>query len=226
MKRAFTQPTDRAIAFSGLEKRLAYAFNSDAHYGIIDRFLHRGLLWMRKTNLTLTRTIPDGHVSQKDITPSWSWLAFEGNIEPMSISFESVAWSKNLHFRNDKELRCVVREFQDCDMVCEGDEYLLASNGGSDARSDSENAIDNNPYKPPPHRSWLRFDVGASDIGLLRCVVVGREMDSYGGEFGKNCYVIILKQSECEDVFVRVGAGCIHSRYISWDEPFTLASMV
>ncbi|EHK99324.1 hypothetical protein M7I_4789 [Glarea lozoyensis 74030] len=164
MKRAFTQPSDRAIAYAGLEKRLAKAFTSASHYGIIDRFLHRGLLWLRKTDRTLTRTIPGYGVFQQNITLSWSWLAYEGDIEPLSIGFESVAWSKSLHFQNGKGLH------NDCN-----EEESEGSNG---TESDSE-VSDDDSYKPAPHRSWLRFDVDASDIGLLKCVVVGRKVDSH-----------------------------------------------
>ncbi|EPE36489.1 hypothetical protein GLAREA_08652 [Glarea lozoyensis ATCC 20868] len=222
MKRAFTQPSDRAIAYAGLEKRLAKAFTSASHYGIIDRFLHRGLLWLRKTDRTLTRTIPGYGVFQQNITLSWSWLAYEGDIEPLSIGFESVAWSKSLHFQNGKGLQCVVREFENCDIVREGDEYAVFSNdcneeeseGSNGTESDSE-VSDDDSYKPAPHRSWLRFDVDASDIGLLKCVVVGRKVDSHMSGFQEDCYIIVLKRNGCDRMFAKANPNPPNMKFTS-----------
>jgi hypothetical protein len=41
MQLNLTQATDRAIAFSGLEKRLADVLYTKVRYGIIQQFLHR-----------------------------------------------------------------------------------------------------------------------------------------------------------------------------------------
>jgi hypothetical protein len=235
MQRAFTQPTDRAIAFAGLEKRLARAFSSDAHYGIIGKFLHRNLLWLRKANTTLTRTRPGPRDSQKEITPSWSWLAYEGRIDFMPIGLESVAWSEDLRFRNGKELECRVREFKDCHIVREGDECVLLGTGCSDegrehsndARSDSDSVEDEDSFEPPKKRSWLRFDVDASDLEGLKCVVVGRQFGYYSNQYEQDCYIIIVKSSSCGcGMFERVGVGSVISRLISLDEPGVRASIV
>jgi hypothetical protein len=237
MQRAFTQPTDRAIAFAGLEKRLAKAFSTDAHYGITGKFLHRNLLWLRKANTTLTWTRPEPHDSQ-EITPSWSWMAYEGSIGSMSINFESVAWSEALRFRNSKELECRVREFKDCNMVREGDEFVLLGTGGSDegsegsegsndARSDGDSVEDGDSYEPPKPRSWLRFDVDAPDLESLKCVAIGREFGYYSNQYEKDCYVIIVKSSGSGGgMFERAGVGSVESRFISLDEPGIRASIV
>jgi hypothetical protein len=235
MQRAFTQPTDRAIAFAGLEKRLAKAFYCDAHYGIIGKFLHRNLLWLRKANTTLIRTRPGPRDSQKEITPSWSWMAYEGSMGPMSVGYEVVAWSESLRFRNRKEIECRVRDFKDCTMVREGDEFVLlgtgcsdeGSEGNNDARSDGDSVEDGDTYEPPKPRSWLRFDADASDLEGLKGVVIGTELGYYSNQYEQACYVIIVKASGYgSGIFERVGVGSVRSGLISLDEPGIRASIV
>ena len=233
MKRAFTQPTDRAIAFTGLEKRLAKAFYSDVHYGIMGKFLHRNLLWLRTADTTLTKTHPGPHDSQTERTPSWSWMAYEGSMEFMSIRFENVAWSNALKFRNTKELECHVREIKDYSIMRKGDEYVLVStqgnNGSSEASSNarSSGVEDLDLYESRTPRSWLRFDVDTSDVKSLKCVVVGRQFGYYSNEYQQDCYILVVKPSNhSSKMFERVGAGSLESKFISFGELDIRASVI
>jgi hypothetical protein len=166
-------------------------------------------------------------------------MGYEGSIKFMLIDFESVAWSDVVQFRNSKELECRVREFRDCNMVREGDEFVLlgvgssdersdeSSEGSNDARSDDESVEDVDSVKLPKTRSWLRFDVDASNFGSIKCVIIGRNFGYYSNQYEKDCYVIIVKSSSSGDgIFDRVGVGSIDSRFISLDEPGIRASIV
>jgi hypothetical protein len=44
LKRGLTEETDRVVATSGLEARIAGALKYQSRYGIFERYLHRNLL--------------------------------------------------------------------------------------------------------------------------------------------------------------------------------------
>ncbi|KAH8820660.1 heterokaryon incompatibility protein-domain-containing protein [Xylogone sp. PMI_703] len=231
MQRAFTHPADRAIAFAGLQQRLAKAFYTNAHYGIVEKFLHRNLLWLRKANTILTRTLPGPHELQKEKTPSWSWMAYEGSIDSMSIAFECVAWSDAVRFQNSRELECRVREFKNCTMERDNDEFVLLGTGddsGDDNDSTSERGSieSGSSYEPPKPRSWLRFDVDVFDLESLKCVVLGREIDYYRNQYEQGCYILIVRPSGSGGMCERVGVGSVRSVFISVDEPGLRASII
>src|SRR6186713_1704067 len=125
MQRAFTQPTDRSIAFAGLEKRLASEFRAEAHFGIISTFLHRNLLWLRSEHGSLTRTCPGRGGTQKETAPSWSWAGYEGCIDFLEVEFEQVYWSEMVRFQARNKLECRVRHFRGCEIIHEGDGFVL-----------------------------------------------------------------------------------------------------
>jgi hypothetical protein len=100
-----TESTDRSTAISGLEKRFARAFESDGDYGILQCYLHRCLLWQRSGDEKMKRiSYPTNRTP-----PSWSWMAYEGEISYMDIPFYQVEWSNAVHCR--LELKAVARKF-------------------------------------------------------------------------------------------------------------------
>jgi hypothetical protein len=126
---AFTHPTDCAIAFTSLEKRLATAFYTDACYSIIRKFLHRSLLWLQAVDASLARTRLGLDETQKETVPSWSWMGYEGCIDFLLVDFKRVAWSEAVQFLTGNELECRVREFRGCGIVRKGDRFALFDNG-------------------------------------------------------------------------------------------------
>jgi hypothetical protein len=242
---ALTQPTDRAIAFTGLEERLATAFDTDARYGIIRKFLHRSLLWLRAADASLARTSPDQDETQKETVPSWSWMGYEGRIDFLRVDFERVAWSEAVRFPTGNELECRVREFRGCGMVREGDRFALFDDGrggesddqsgsgesgdqgsenGSAVMSGDESAEYGIPVERVKARGWLRFDVDAFDIETLKCVIIGRKL--WGDKrYDKECYVIAVKSSGNE-LFERVGVGSVDRRHIFLGGPGLKARIV
>ncbi|KAF9887083.1 hypothetical protein FE257_010577 [Aspergillus nanangensis] len=210
MQREFTQPADRAFALAGLETRLAEAFYTDVHYGIVGKFLHRNLLWLRRRETVLTRTYLHPDDSHKELAPSWSWMGFEGSIDFVSVGFETVTWSEAVRFHNRRELRCRVREFHDYRLERRGDEFVLLDVGSGDEESAEER--DSIDCSSPP--SWLRFDAETWGVEYLKCVVVGRQTGYNSDQYESDCYVLIVKPNGGDGMFDRVGAGSIDSKYI------------
>ncbi|KAE9370986.1 hypothetical protein N431DRAFT_18330 [Stipitochalara longipes BDJ] len=76
--------TDRPRAIVGLEKRLMTALQSAGGYGIFQPNFHRGLLWHRQRSQVALKRIK---FEPQDRVPSWSWLAFDGQIRYMYVPF-------------------------------------------------------------------------------------------------------------------------------------------
>ncbi|KAH6714513.1 hypothetical protein BKA61DRAFT_360698 [Leptodontidium sp. MPI-SDFR-AT-0119] len=101
-KRGLSEPTDRAIALSGLAARIAEALGCPEKYGVFGLYLHRSLLWQR---YDLQCTMERIDYKSRDV-PSWSWMAYNGGIDFMNPDFGKMKVFKNLHFdfkhKNDK----------------------------------------------------------------------------------------------------------------------------
>ncbi|KAH8727377.1 heterokaryon incompatibility protein-domain-containing protein, partial [Phaeosphaeriaceae sp. PMI808] len=78
-KRLLTEGTDRAVAISGLQDRIAGALNCETRYGVFQRYLHRNLLWHACDNRLERIEYPKPEV------PSWSWMAYTGGVKFMKI---------------------------------------------------------------------------------------------------------------------------------------------
>ncbi|KAF2678911.1 HET-domain-containing protein [Lentithecium fluviatile CBS 122367] len=88
-RRGLTEKTDRCVAISGLEDRIARARKCQTRYGVFQPYLHRNLLWQRSGEERMKRI---GYKTQ--VVPSWSWMAYDGSIRFMDIPFEEVDWMK------------------------------------------------------------------------------------------------------------------------------------
>ncbi|KAK4235827.1 heterokaryon incompatibility protein-domain-containing protein [Achaetomium macrosporum] len=85
---ALTEPTDRPLAIAGLESRLARTLKTSAVHGIFVRYLHRSLLWCRAGKRPLQRIqFPPGRG-----VPTWSWMAYKGEIDYMQLPFSGMEW--------------------------------------------------------------------------------------------------------------------------------------
>ena len=180
--------TDRVVALSGLEDRIARALNCQRRYGIFASYLHRNLLWLR-SDKKMERI---GYGTQN--VPSWSWMAYDGGIWFMDIQFGTVNWINDLRFDNEREHALItdVGEFRDCVMKQEGEDYAILDFGGT-------------------NRGWIRYDVErGEDLRKERCVVVGRKYD-HGV---KKYYMLLVRQKGVDDEYERVGIGWIQSEYV------------
>ncbi|TGJ86726.1 hypothetical protein E0Z10_g2075 [Xylaria hypoxylon] len=98
---ALTVSSDRAIAIAGLTQRLASAFACKETYGVFSKFPERCLLWRRgmkpaRGMRRISKLSAEG--SRGKGVPSWSWMAYEGEISYWKIPFGSVEWSDTVHF--------------------------------------------------------------------------------------------------------------------------------
>jgi hypothetical protein len=193
---AFSVIQDRSVAISGLEKRLIRTFKTVGGYGIFECYLSRGLLWQRAGDvIRRINSIPGRKV------PSWSWMAYAGEITYMEIPFGGVDWTDEIHspfsdkqqnqtndrwegrVANAAELRAVAREFiQDCGELI---------------------------YDEPDKRRQ----------GKLRCVVVGKQRMKMINEHRKHYILIIIEAGRDGDhnIYERVAVGCIEGRHISFE---------
>ncbi|TAQ91312.1 hypothetical protein B7494_g294 [Chlorociboria aeruginascens] len=184
MELNLTQATDRAIAFSGLEKRLADNYSNKVRFGIFGKFLHRTLLWERDGKAPLKRTVPKDR--SKRTAPSWSWMAYEGKINYMSINAEQVDWSQAIQFPVEEMLECTVRDLKNCTIEKKDEVFAVFDRGEGVARKDSDDDRE---------KGWLRFDVEDFDNKSLKCVVVGRDttFNQSSDNIRGSCYVMVVK---------------------------------
>lgn len=209
---ALTESSDRAVAVSGLEKRLAGALHTGVRYGIFEKYLHRSLLWQRSEDSRLKRVPYPIHRK----VPSWSWMAYDGGISYMDISFEQVAWSDAVQFPSEDVLKGRVRDFRRCRIEQKDTEYAMFDEMGGEMG-------DEMGYK----REWLRFDENGMNIKTLKCIVIGRGRSDWSD--GQRCYVLVVKL-RCEEEscgeYERVGVGSIDKRHISFEGPGVGARIV
>ncbi|KAL5399273.1 hypothetical protein PMIN03_012691 [Paraphaeosphaeria minitans] len=185
-KRNLTKMVDRCIAISGLEDRIAAALKCRSRYGIFQQYRHRNLLW-QASNGDMKEIAYDHHV------PSWSWMAYSGGIQFMSIPFGEVDWIDHLRFdeecEGDHAIISSLWTFQDCMMGPYEAQYaVLDSNGAK--------------------RGWIQYDVeGSKDLCKEQCVVVGRKSNSSIEEY----YILVVRSTSVDVEYKRVGVGLIQS---------------
>jgi hypothetical protein len=94
---AFTNPYDRPIAVDGIQNQLLKAFGTQGGFGIFDEdksgqggLLRRSLLWYRPPNKELVKIkfLP----SRTIVVPSWSWMAYMGEIDYLKLEFGNIDW--------------------------------------------------------------------------------------------------------------------------------------
>lgn len=192
-KRELTEETDRAVAISGLEARIARALRCQRRYGIFQRYLHRNLLW--RTSDNKMKQIKD----KSQNVPSWSWMAYNGGIQFMDIPFGTVDWIDNLRFDKGHELALItdVGEFRDCTMELDGKDYAI---------------LDFSSTK----RGWIQYDVKEDeDLFKERCVVVGKKSNKDGDRLDiKEYYILVVRPTSVDGEYKRVGVGLIQSDYV------------
>ena len=152
--RGLTESTNRAIAISRLQTRIARTLRSRESYGILDKYRWRNLLWQRCGEKKMERI---KHTDLKVL--SWSWTAYLGGITFISIPFNgAVYWHKDLRLDSKQKdtLTGSLGKFWDCTLEQKESQLVIRDSRGIE-------------------RGWLQLDVeDITDIDLLRCVVVGR----------------------------------------------------
>jgi hypothetical protein len=88
-----TYAKDRPAAIRGLEARLVQTIGGPGGYGVFQNHMHRYLLWKKRGETVLERIAdfpPDERV------PSWSWMAYAGQIEYVDVPGYNVEWDTKL----------------------------------------------------------------------------------------------------------------------------------
>ncbi|PVH68548.1 HET-domain-containing protein [Cadophora sp. DSE1049] len=85
---------DRPSAIAGLESILAGFYSTSSAYGILSRFFGRSLLWHRPRDKWV-EPIPD---FQNARVPSWSWMAYKGEISYEAIPKAGMKWERDIEF--------------------------------------------------------------------------------------------------------------------------------
>jgi hypothetical protein len=192
-KRGLTEPTDRRVAASGLEARIAGGLHCNNKYGIFEKHLHRNLLW--QTSDEQTERI--AYTNNQEV-PSWSWMACSGGIEFMEVQMGLVSWVKALVFdtgRDSAALITDVGKFLDCTMKSEVDRCIVL-----DIFTNKE-------------AGWIRYDIksGAEGSGN-HCVVVGRTENrrrTVNSLVEQQFYVLVVVLTGKDGVYRRVGVGMV-----------------
>ncbi|OTB05609.1 hypothetical protein M426DRAFT_10357 [Hypoxylon sp. CI-4A] len=193
-KLAFSVPTDRSMGIIGLERRLAKTFQTRSDYGVFQRYVGRSLIWKRKLAGKLMRIkYPDDRA-----IPSWSWMAYGGEISYISAPFGRISWNK-IQFRSSG--RMVTRNQRS---------IIKVTTVGHIKMGDYRDEIS-------PRLVFDEYDRSASECDILPCVVLGNDKD---GDANTRCYYVIIIQRDPQvrlgyPMYNRVGVGSLLERHIS-----------
>jgi len=190
--RGITEPTDRRVAATGLEARIAGALDCNSKYGIFKKHLHRNLLW--QTSDKQTERI--AYTNNQEV-PSWSWMACSGGVEFVEVKIGSVSWVKALAFDTKCDPAALIADvgkLLGCTIESEGDRCIVL-----DISTNNE-------------AGWIRYDIESDAEGSENhCVVVGKTEDNNAAQ---QYYVLVVvptgKDGEYRRVGVgKVGTGCV-----------------
>ncbi|KAH8593102.1 heterokaryon incompatibility protein-domain-containing protein [Bisporella sp. PMI_857] len=188
-KRGLTEKTDKCVAISGLEARIARALGCKSRCGIFETYLHRNLLW-QPSDIKMEKIV---YKSRQ--VPSWSWMAYGGGIRFLDkdIKFGTVDWIDNLRFHDvcEHALIADVGKFRD-GMELDGNYAVINSGGMERGRAQYD----------------VEKDKDKERRGLCeeRCVVVGRKTKN-----GVKDYYILVVRPTGDGEYRRVGVGLIRS---------------
>ncbi|OCK82752.1 HET-domain-containing protein [Lepidopterella palustris CBS 459.81] len=205
-KRDLTQETDRCVAISGLEARIASAIGCRSRYGIFEQHLHRNLLWQRSDGEKAKRI---GY--ETGIVPSWSWMAYDGGIQFMEIPFGDVYWNKQLRF-NKEHKQVFSNIFKRKGIYALVTDVGVFQNCSLEQRDISYAVLDSS--KAERGRIW--YDIESSgNLHTEWCVVVGR--NSHKDEHGlrnEKYYILVVRLTSLDGEYTRVGVGWVQSGYV------------
>ncbi|KAH8590353.1 heterokaryon incompatibility protein-domain-containing protein [Bisporella sp. PMI_857] len=207
-----TVKSDRKVAISGLIQRIESTFKTEARYGIFSYFLSKLLLWKRADGKEKTAPI----VYQDGEVPSWSWMAYDGEIDFISSSRLMVPDYSDLRFAPEQNLSgslseaelmvrgfwkrmlmVQVRRLKNCHMEQGEPKCTIIADGRS--------------------VGTLWFDMKITESFPDDVVVVG--MDKSQQKDSKQTYYILAVKKEYKaprwSAYVRLGVGEIEAQYVS-----------
>ncbi|EXK24269.1 hypothetical protein FOMG_18996 [Fusarium oxysporum f. sp. melonis 26406] len=202
-----TNKTDRPVAIDSLARELAKAFRTNVRYGIIERYLHRSLLW------GMSQNIPKGRASHPagQALPSWYWMAYSSQIEYLGIRDtewwgKGVEWDKSVQFVEDKASNPASNP--------ENDGYVLEARV---LRTKPEGLEQVRRDEKGDEGVHLWFDQERNASIEIRCAIMGRETRRKRKDGKRKYYVLVVAEDPESGSWVRVGMGSIEQRFILFD---------
>ncbi|EFQ25722.1 uncharacterized protein GLRG_00866 [Colletotrichum graminicola M1.001] len=194
--------TDRPMAIAGLEKRLMSALESAGGFGVLQANFHRDLLWQRRNSESTLKRIDFGTANHVRI-PSWSWMAYSGEIRYMNVPFDDILRADDIQ-----------------------SPFKTLPPGVSYADSDRRGRAE---LRAPVHTiavqkpDWLILDEPERPLPRpLSCIIVGKSKHHKSEQ--PTCYVLVVSlagKEGNEDFFERVGVA-----YLKADEIVCQEAMV
>jgi hypothetical protein len=187
-KRGLTKDTDRCVAASGLEARIARALECNSRHGIFQKHLHRNLLW-QASNRKMERIA----YNNSQNVPSWSWMACSGGVQFIEVKFGSVSWVDELAFDDERDSAALIADvgkFRKCTLKPDSDCYTISNLFGR-------------------KRGWVQYDVESGREGHEElCVVVGRGEEKANKD---HYYILIVVPTGEDGEYKRVGVGMVRT---------------
>ncbi|KAK1965416.1 HET-domain-containing protein [Colletotrichum sublineola] len=191
--------TDRPMAISGLEKRLMSALESAGGFGVFQTNFHRDLLWQRRNSESTLKRIDFGTANHAKI-PSWSWMAYSGEIRYMNVPFDDILRADDIQ-----------SPFQ---ALSPGVSYTDADPWG---RAELRAPVHTIAVQKP---DWLILDEPERQlVRPLRCVIVGKSKHHKTEQ--PTCYVLVVSPAGKEGnkhLFERVGVAYLRAEEIVCQE--------
>ncbi|KAI1181649.1 HET-domain-containing protein [Nemania serpens] len=202
--RKLTKQTDRRVAISGLEKRIGHTLQTRASYGIVWKFFQRSILWRARKAGTMSRI--DYGINEK--IPSWSWMAYSGEISYMEIPFGVVKWTDDLQIPYEPQFENPDDNLDEKQCIHSPGRPMLAVAARGLTIKGSE------LFK----RVILDRDIMDDfDSDTWKCVRVGRDKTSKNTKY----YVILIRREHIHThEYERIGAGVLLPTHFSFEGEF------
>ncbi|KAF3800238.1 hypothetical protein GCG54_00003766 [Colletotrichum gloeosporioides] len=187
---------DRPVAIRGLETRLIRTFKTVGAHGVFDTFFHRCLLWQR-ANRSLNRI--DLELLRGVHVPSWSWMAYDGEIRYMNVPFNRYSWEADIISPFKGWSSQSTKETGEADAVCEIKAPVWEFGDSNDLQ--------------------LELDTPDRTLSNLKCVIVARSKDLQGKP--QQSHYIIAVEFVANDgpyeVYERAGVAEVRGAQIAFN---------
>jgi hypothetical protein len=157
-----TVDSDRPAAISGLEWRLMTYYHTTSFYGIVKSFFGESLLWQRSGDKWMEPLIDFKDeallwsINGKRV-PSWSWMAYKGEIKYGNTCIDDLSWNTDFSFRYIHPQGFLSAPLVRISSKCR---IKLYGNTECEIRDENNDAV-----------GWIRYDCwGEGDVDCLGCI--------------------------------------------------------
>ncbi|KAI0556251.1 hypothetical protein F4679DRAFT_578374 [Xylaria curta] len=193
--------TDKPAAIRSLEARLGRTFGSLVAGGVFRRFFERTILWQAHFDGSLARVDYSDAKSGQVAPPSWSCLAYSGEIKFPDIPFGDVSWTGDLK-----------NPLADYDV--DATTPILNNITSLDARARKITIKSFDMFVGVTLDTLNAVDKGFQR-GLWRCVTVGRDKTPNARGQTANYVLLIRAVGKSRNIYQRVGAGVLYTSEFS-----------